>query len=104
MTEIHVQQGESSVAVSVGDLVVVRLVEPGATGYQWATDLVGDPVVEEFSRLQVEGADPAPGRSAARLVGLRAVGPGRAQVVFSLRRAWEKAEPVEVEHLRVDVT
>ncbi len=32
MAEIHVQQGESSVAVSIGDLVVVRLVEPGATG------------------------------------------------------------------------
>jgi predicted secreted protein len=104
MAEIRVTEGESQVTTAVGDSVVVRLVEPGSTGFQWTTQVEGDAVVEDFSTLHgPDGGDPAPGRAGSRLVGLKAVNPGSADVTFSLRRVWEDVEPVEQLQLHVDV-
>ncbi len=104
MAEIHVHEGESRVIATMGDSIVVRLVEPGATGYQWTTEIIGSAVVEEFSSVQMpDGVEAAPGRSSDRTVGLRAVTPGTAEVRLALRRVWEDVEPIEQIRFRVDV-
>jgi len=102
MVEIHVPEGESQVTAAVGDTLVVSLVEPGATGFQWTTRAEGDAVIEDFSQVHAPD-DAAPGRAGSRIVGLRAVAPGSSDVTFSLRREWEDADPVEQLTLRVDV-
>ncbi len=58
MAEVLVHEGESQVEAAVGDTVIVHLVEPGATGFQWVTEIEGDAVVEEFSTVQVPEASP----------------------------------------------
>jgi predicted secreted protein len=102
MVEIHVPEGESQVTAAVGDTLIISLVEPGATGFQWTTRAEGDAVVEDFSQAHAP-TDAAPGRAVSRLIGLKAVAPGSADVTFSLRREWEDADPVEQLQLRVDV-
>ena len=92
MAEVHVHAGESQVEAVVGDTVVVQLVEPGATGYQWVTEIEGDAVVEAFSTVQVpEGV--APGQAATRTVGFTAVREGLADVVSSSGGSGRSATP-----------
>ena len=103
MAEVHVHEGESQVDAVVGDTVVVQLVEPGATGFQWVTEIDGDAVEEAFSTVQVpEGV--APGQAATRTVGLSAVRAGRSDVRLELRRVWEVADAVERVQLAVLVS
>lgn len=106
MAEIHVPDGDSHVTVAVGDSVVVRLVEPRANDFQWTTQVDGVAVVEDHSTVhapRVAAVEVPPGQSDWRLVALKAVDAGPADVTFSLRRVWEDADPVERLRLHVDV-
>jgi predicted secreted protein len=105
VSTINVTDDMAEVSASVGDTIVVRLVEPGATGYQWSILIDGDSAVEGYSTLQVSEDGPvAPGAGAVRVVGLRAEHPGPCEVLFALSRPWEKAvAPAQTRELHVDV-
>lgn len=105
MSTINLTEGTTEISAVLGDTVVVRLTEPGATGYQWSTEIDGEAVVEAYSTLQVAEDGPvAPGAGAVRIVGLRAEHPGACDVRFELRRPWEREQPpVERKALHVEV-
>lgn len=91
MADISVSEGESHVLASVGDRILTRLEEPGASGYQWFTEVTGDAVVadRDWSETATPPLEPAPGQAVVRLVELRAVSVGSADVRLELRRPWE---------------
>lgn len=103
MAEIHVLHGEGRVAAAVGDLVVVHVPEPGATGHQWTSTVAGDAVVEESTDLAVpEGA--APGQAGERTFAFRAHRPGSADVELTLARSWEHGPAADRLELHVSVS
>lgn len=103
MSEIHVLPADGSVGARVGDLVVVHLAEPGATGYQWTAHVAGDAVVEESTDLTVPREAP-PGRAGERTFGFRAASRGTATVTLVLARAWEDGAAAERHEIGVTVT
>jgi predicted secreted protein len=106
MTEIHVRRADGQshqVVAVVGDLVVVHLSEPGATGYQWTASITGDAVTEESTALVVP-EPAAPGQAGDRSFGFRAVAVGTAQLTLTLARAWEDGAGADRLDVRVDVS
>jgi predicted secreted protein len=95
MADISVSEGESSVSASVGDRILTRLEEPGATGYQWTAEVTGDAVLlDRDSRDSTEtprdaAPEISPGQAVAHLVEFLAVAVGSAEVCLELRRPWE---------------
>lgn len=111
MPTVNLAEGASGataeVLVSLGDTVVVRLPEPGGTGYQWVLRIAGPGLAETYSTLQVAEDGPvAPGAGAVRVIGLRAQAAGVCEVGFELRRAWEDPglEPADRRVVRVEVS
>ena len=88
MAEHHVHQDGTSARVRVGDVVVVHLVEPGATGYQWTAAVDGTSMTEESTAVEFPAGSP-PGRSGERLFSFRAVSTGTTLLTLTLARAWE---------------
>lgn len=88
MAEIEVRTDGSTVRVSVGDRVIVRLQENPTTGYLWSIAGAGDPVDSERDYLVPGG--PSPGAAGEHVFVLRAVKAGKAEVAFVLRRPWER--------------
>lgn len=92
--------GADAVEVGVGDEVVIRLPENATTGYVWSA-AVGE-------GLELVGDEMAPpeggvGATGERLFRVRAVAPGRGEVLLRLGRVWETA-PTEERHVAVTVT
>lgn len=81
-----------TVEAGVGDEVVIRLPENATTGYVWTVTVTGLELVDD--EMVPPGADKGVGAAGERLVRVRAVAPGRGEVVLRLGRAWEQT-PVE---------
>ena len=102
VAEFEVTESGSSVTVSVGDEIVVRVPEIPTTGYAWTITSVGGPLrLVESSYVPDgpagpagNGVAPAPGAGGKRLIRLRAASPGEAAAELALKRPWE-TEPTE---------
>lgn len=102
MAEFEVRRDGDVVAAAVGDLVVVRVPENGGTGYQWSVAEVGAPLRIDGQRWESAGSA-LPGAGGERVIELRAVAPGVADVRLGLRRVWEP-DPVRSFSVRVEVS
>jgi predicted secreted protein len=99
VAEIEVTQSGSSVHLSVGDEIVVRVPEVPTTGYAWTVSTV-DPALRLVESTFVppvgNGSEPAPGAGGQRIIRLRAAAAGEAGAELALKRAWEaEAAPTE---------
>jgi inhibitor of cysteine peptidase len=77
-----------------GDPITVVLDENPTSGYQWNAGQPPDPAVLRLERNDFgppQGG--TPGQGGKRVVGYRAVGPGRTNVVLEYRRSWEQGRP-----------
>jgi predicted secreted protein len=92
MAEIEVTQNGSSVHLSVGDEIVVRVPEIPTTGYVWAVNVV-DPALRLVESTFIppvgNGSEPAPGAGGQRVIRLRAATAGEAGAELVLKRGWE---------------
>ncbi len=88
--DVHVGEGDDAVDATVGDSVIIALPENGTTGYQWSVEPAGDKVVVETNTF-LPPEDAAPGAAGRRVVTLRAISAGTANVGLRLQRAWETA-------------
>jgi len=92
--DVEVRESGSSVAVSGGDQVVVRVPETASAGYQWSVEEIAGPLELVSSDLELERQPaPAPGAAGERVVRLRAGGSGEGRLVLALRRPWEPTSP-----------
>jgi predicted secreted protein len=100
MSDVLVGPQDSEVSVKAGDVVVVRLPELSAAGYQWrvsALDPPGLPV--ESAQETAEGM--APGSAGVKEFRLRPPAPGRVRVEFELARPWD---PTPEKHHLLTIT
>src|SRR5688572_2556207 len=106
MAEIEVTQSGSTVSLSVGDDIVVRVPEMPSTGYAW-TIITVDPalrlVESSFVPPAGNGSQPAPGSGGMRVIRMRAAAAGEAGAELMLKRPWEST-PVETFTFRVTVS
>jgi len=101
MSDVVVGPQDSEVSVKAGDVVVVRLPELGAAGYEWrvaALDPPGLPV--ESAQESAQGV--APGAAGVKEFRVRPPAPGRVRVEFELARPWDPA-PEERHGLTITV-
>ena len=101
MADIEAGASGTTVTISLSDRVVVRLAENASTGYRWSVTGLGDGLEVASDRLTLPG-QAAPGAGGERVLLLRPLKPGRAQVSLHLKREWEP-EPVDRFELGVDV-
>ena len=88
-------------SVSRSDRVVIRLAENAGTGYRWSVTGLGDGLEVASDQLTRPG-QAAPGAAGERVLLLRPLKPGRAQVSLCLKREWEP-EPADRYELDVEV-
>jgi predicted secreted protein len=93
VANIEVRDNGSSVAVSPGDLITIRLPENASTGYQWCLDELTGPV-EVASDQAVPPERIRPGAAGERLIVLAVRALGSGHIRLALKRPWE-AEPIE---------
>jgi predicted secreted protein len=97
MAEFEVTQSGSTLSLSVGDEIVVRVPEMPTSGYAWTVNAV-DPVLRLVESTFVapagNGSEAAPGAGGQRVIRLRAAAAGAAGAELALKRPWE-AEPTE---------
>jgi inhibitor of cysteine peptidase len=84
--EVDDQANGTSVVLTVGQSLVVRLPENPTTGHRWSVESLGGMLLEGDEFLP---AGIGVGAGGTRRLLLRAQKPDRTQVVFSLRRSWE---------------
>ena len=105
MAEIEVTESGTTVRLSVGDEIVVRVPETPTTGYAWTITV--DPalrlVESSFVPPAGNGAVPAPGAGGERVIRLRAAAAGEAGAELALKRPWESA-PAQTFTVRATVS
>jgi predicted secreted protein len=106
MAEIEVTESGSSVRISVGDEIVVRVPEIPTSGYAWGVQTV-DPalrlVESSFIPPAGNGSEPTPGAGGVRVIRLRAAAAGEVGAELTLKRPWEST-PVETFTVRATVS
>lgn len=100
MTQVELADSVSAEIV-VGDELVIRLPENRTTGYFWSVRDLGDEL--ELCGDEFAPESSGPGTAEVHLFRIRAVRPGRTEVVLDHARDWEKT-PVERRNVRVTVT
>jgi tellurite resistance protein TerC len=89
----------STVSVSRSDRIVVRLPENASTGYQWSIVSLGDSLEIESNEMGLPGRG-APGAAGERVLLLRPIKSGRAQVSLQLKR---EREPEAIDRFELEV-
>jgi inhibitor of cysteine peptidase len=85
------QDAGKSIAVSVGQKIVVRLQSNPTTGYQWS--VLGDPAPLKFVKSEYAADAQATGRMGAdgtQTLKFTAKAPGKVELKLGYRRPWEK--------------
>jgi inhibitor of cysteine peptidase len=82
-----------SVALHVGDELVVRLPENPTTGYRWQLDSSGSGFLALRNDEFELPADVAMGASGTRILTFQATSPGVGHLHLELRREWEQGQP-----------
>lgn len=83
-----------TVAVRVGDVLVVRLDSNPSTGYGWTWDeRAAAGVLVKDGEPTMSGAAPMPGSGGVQTWRFRAAAPGEAQLQLDYLRPWEKDTP-----------
>jgi predicted secreted protein len=105
MRLIDVRESGERHHASVGDELVLRVVEPSTTGYRWQLVRETGPqleVLEDGLEAGEPGAQPA-GAAAHRTFRLAARAPGSTRVILELRRPWQ-SNVVDLFDVEVTVT
>ena len=84
--EVNDQANGTTVVLTVGQSLVVRLPENPTTGYRWSVESLGGMLLEGDEFLP---AGAGAGAGGTRHLRLRAHKPDRTQISLSLRRSWE---------------
>ena len=97
------QQSGTTVELSRGQRLVVRLATRAGTGFSWAPVAPNDGVLR-LAKSETRRGPSMPGAPAAQIFTFVPVGPGTADVEFSYRRPWLKDRPAtRIYKLRVIV-
>jgi predicted secreted protein len=91
---------DSRIVTSAGTTFDVELTATPTTGYQWEADASGDIVSLEKRDFTVRSD--AIGASGVERFSFAAHRPGRATILFRLKRAWEP-EPIETHTIDVEI-
>jgi predicted secreted protein len=105
MSDVFIGPQDSEVSVKAGDVVVVRLPELGAAGYEWRIATLDPPglPVESAQESPPESAQGmAPGAAGVKEFRLHPQAPGQVRVEFELARPWDPA-PEERHGLTITV-
>lgn len=98
---VSTAQGGTTIALAVGDTMVLQLPENASTGYRWAfTSLDRDRLSVDEENYRASGRGLGSGGQAHWRLVARA--PGRVRVVLSRQRSWE-GERSAIEQFAVDV-
>ena len=84
--EVNDRANGTTVALTVGQCLVIRLPENPTTGYRWSVESLGGMLLEGDEFLPVGSGVGAGG---TRHLRLRAQKPDRTQISLTLRRSWE---------------
>ena len=98
------RQNGTTVELSRGQRLVVRLATRAGTGFSWAPAAAPTDDVLRLAKSETRRGPSMPGALAAQIFTFVPVGPGTADVEFSYRRPWLKDRPpVRTYKLRVVV-
>src|SRR5215212_5363774 len=91
MTEVTIGASQSggSVRVSVGGEIVVSLDENPTTGYRWAVESSGEPVLAPIGSNYEPSAGGGMGGGGQHAFRFRAVAAGQARLRLVLRQEWQ---------------
>ncbi len=97
------RQNGTTVELSRGQRLVVRLATRAGTGFSWAPVAPTDGVLR-LTKSETRRGPSMPGAAAAQIFTFVPLGPGTANVEFSYRRPWLKDRPpARIYKLRVIV-
>ena len=83
-----------TVAVALGQTIVVRLKGNPTTGYQWTVQKIEGKAVKQVGKVEyVHGGDDADGSGGVFVAAFQAVKAGAATVTMGYLRPWEKKKP-----------
>ena len=86
-------RGSTSVAVKVGDTVVLSLAANATTGYAW-TFAAGDTfTIEKSEYVPDPNPDQLTGKGGAQIVTLKVTGAGESDLTGTYARSWETPAP-----------
>jgi predicted secreted protein len=86
------RQNGTTVELSLGQRLVVRLATRAGTGFSWAPVAPSSGVLR-LAKSETRRGPSIPGAAAAQIFTFVPVGPGSANVEFSYRRPWLKDRP-----------
>lgn len=94
MSDFNVQRSDAgkSIAMHVGDALIVRLPEMQTAGYQWVIEGTEPRVLEQRSSSYAPPRGTAAGAAGERTFVMHAVAPGQAALKLASRRSWESAD------------
>jgi predicted secreted protein len=94
MNHIDLTRADSgrSVAVSVGDVVVVNLPETPTTGYRWTDQAAAHSILQLQSEEFMPGTSGGIGGGGRRVLRYVVLQPGSVDVRFDLARPWEREQ------------
>lgn len=95
-------QSGSSVRVRAGDEMVIRLAESPTTGYRWAIESSGEPVLAPSGSHYDPSAGGGIGAGGTRTFRFDAVYAGQASLRLTLRQEWQPDEAAD--HFQIQVT
>jgi inhibitor of cysteine peptidase len=103
VADIEIRESGTSVTVSPGDRIVIRVPETPSTGYQWAPETIPD-ALELISSEFEPPTQLRPGAAGERTIHLSATKPGRGETIFRLVRGWQTDAPLAQLTVNVTVT
>jgi inhibitor of cysteine peptidase len=105
MAEVKISASQSggSVRVRVGDDLVVSLDENPTTGFRWATETSGEPVLASIVSSYEPSAGGGMGGGGQRTFRFRAVAAGQAHLRLVLRQEWQPDIATEQFEIQIDV-
>lgn len=90
---INAEQSGRSVSLTVGQTLLVRLIDLTGAGYGWSV-AKNDAAILRPEPPQFE-SDPDPGKRGMHVYPFKALAPGRVELVFHSSRPWERDKPPE---------
>lgn len=90
----------SSVRVTPGDVIRVRLAENATTGYRWSVDATLPPCVKQTGESHDPASSDAAGAGGVAAFAFEVTGQGSGVLAFEQRRSWEA---VPLETFRLDL-
>jgi predicted secreted protein len=94
-----------NVGLAVGDRLIVRLKSNPTTGYSWMAVKLSSAALKQVGKPKYESdPDPKPGSGGTDVFTYDAAKAGKATLVFTYQRPWEKKPPTQKLTFNVTVT